>query len=566
VTQSRTRRRLPFKLTAAVAVTYVGLVLALWVPFGPRNGMSYETTFIWKSEQGSFLNGLFFGDPLRAFTPVFYHIGYLLSYAFGVPGGFLGVQISYAVLWWARGMLSFLILERLLTDHALFSYLFGALVIAHASDNALNWVGQMNQFGFMVWMLLSFYFLLRGLQASTPAKTALLVGLACGACFLSIFSYESPLFIILAVPVLLGSVSGGIKRNRAMLLAYYVVPVGFVMLNLRRYGRGGRSIYQESVLRGDWGVTPLIHDLAFNIAASLKFWRWGVFLPSSVPVVAICAAAAIVFCLGAAYVGAFDRVPSVFPVRRQLAGLLAAGLVLLILSFPAYLLLNSATSLWRTQFLSGIGAALVLASLAGLASTILPDGKARLFWLLAVGGIVCFFGARAAYATGSFHHQAWERHRQAIAQVLAVAPRVKPASVIVLVGVPRSAPPFGHNMWFDVALRLAYPHVPIAGVYFWEDGEASPGANMVVDGGDWRQTREGFPTMLSRADFAHTIIIRFDEGGTPRLLLHVPPFVTRGPAAVQRYDPTAVILDGPPDPIALRRYRPIPGTMAQNSD
>lgn len=527
--------------------------------------MPYETQFLWKSEQGPFLNGLFFADPLRAFTAVFYHVGYLLSYALGVPGGFLGLQISYAALWWARGILSFLIVQRLLSDGALFGYLIGALVIAHASDTALNWVGQLNQFGFMVWMLLSFYFLLRGLHARNRGKRVLLVGLACGACFLCIFSYESPLFIILVMPVLFGSVSGGLRRNRAVLAAYYLVPVGFVMLNLRRYGAGGHSSYQESVLRDDWGVTSLVSDLVFNMSASLKFWRWGVFVPPSPAVVTISAVAAIVFVLGAASVNASMGVPSVLPRRRQLAGSLGAGLLLLILSFPAYLVLGSATSLWRTQFLSGIGAALVLASLAGLAGTTLPDGKIRFVWLLAAGGIVCVFGARAAYADGQFHFQVWERHRQAMAEVLSVAPRIKPESVIVLVGVPRSLPPFGHNMWFDVALRLAYPHVPVAGVYFWEDGKASPGANMVVDGGDWRQTQEGFPTMLSRADFSHTIIIRLDAGGTPRLLLRVPPFVTRDTAAARRYDPTAVILGGPPDPIALRRYRPIPRPAMEQS-
>jgi hypothetical protein len=552
-----------FKVLAGMSLAYLGIVLALWAPFGPRSGMPYETTFVWDSETGPLLHGLLYRDRLRAFTAVFYHVSYLLSYALGMPGSFLGYQIVYATLWWARGILSFLILDRLVPDRPLLSYLFGALVVIHASDNALNWVGQINQFGFMAWMLLSFYLLLQGLQSNNTPRSVLLVGLAAGACFLSIFSYESQLFIILATPLLLGSASGGIKRNRAMLALYYVVPCWYILLNVQRYRRGAGSSYQESVLRTDWGFAALVHDLTFNVAASVKFWDWGISLPTSphsAVVHAIFGSAAVVFCLGAVYVNAIARRRSlaILPSRRQLAWLVGAGMIVLLLSFPAYLLLNSATSLWRTQFLSGIGAALVLASLVGLAGTMLPDGKVRFVWLLATGGVVCFFGARAAYADGWFHYQVWERHRLAIAEVLAVAPRIKPESVIVLVGVPRSSPPFGHNMWFDVALRLAYPHVPVAGVYFWENGQASPGANMVVDAGGWRQTREGFSTMLSKADFSHTVVIQFDRGGAPRLLARVPPFVTSDPAAVPNYNPSAVIMGGPPDPIAIRRYRPIP--------
>jgi hypothetical protein len=493
----------------------------------------------------------------------------LLSYALGRPGDFLSFQIVYALLWWTRGVLAFLILDRLIPERPLFSYLFGALVVAHASDNTLNWIGQMNQFGFIAWMLLSFYLLLRGLQTRHARASALLVGLACGACFLSIFSYESQLFIILTTPLLLGLVSGGIRRNLVKLAFYYVIPVGYIYLNVRRY-RTGRWTYQGSVLRDAWGLGSLIHDLAFNVSASLKFWRWGIgpLDSQSVPAVLfIFVGAMVALCLGAVYLRASTPVTSlaICPSRRQLAAFLGAGFILLVLSFPAYLLLDTAASLWRTQFLSGIGAALVFASLAGLAATILPDGQARFVWLLACAGVVCLFGVRAAYVDGRFHYQVWERHRQAIAEVLTVAPRIKPDTVIVLVGIPRSTPPFGHNMWFDVALRLAYPHVPVAGVYFWEDGQASPGANMIVDSGEWRQTLDGYPTMLSKADFSHTIIMQFDPGGAGRVLARVPPFVTSDPAALRRYNPSAVVLEGPPDPIAIRRYRPIPNAAMNKS-
>ena len=50
----------------------------------------------------------------------------------------------------------------------------GALVVVHASDGALQWVGQMNQFGFIFWMLLALYVLTFAVDASSPVAAVLL--------------------------------------------------------------------------------------------------------------------------------------------------------------------------------------------------------------------------------------------------------------------------------------------------------------------------------------------------------------------------------------------------------
>ena len=56
----------------------------------------------------------------------------------------------------------------------------GALVVVHASDGALQWVGQMNQFGFIFWMLLAFYALTFAADASSPVAVVLLAMVALG--------------------------------------------------------------------------------------------------------------------------------------------------------------------------------------------------------------------------------------------------------------------------------------------------------------------------------------------------------------------------------------------------
>jgi hypothetical protein len=37
-------------------------------------------------------------------------------------------------------------------------------------------------------------------------------------------------------------------------------------------------------------------------------------------------------------------------------------------------------------------------------------------------------------------------------------------------------------MWLDMALRLMYPGIPVAGTYFYEDGTPAPGASLEAEG------------------------------------------------------------------------------------
>jgi hypothetical protein len=73
----------------ALIGSYAAFVLAMWVPFGPFNGMSYETGFALQSETSPLLNGFLFGDPLRVHTNFFYHLAYLFSKVIGLHGSWL---------------------------------------------------------------------------------------------------------------------------------------------------------------------------------------------------------------------------------------------------------------------------------------------------------------------------------------------------------------------------------------------------------------------------------------------------------------------------------------------
>src|SRR5262249_19079228 len=99
-------------------MTFLSLVLLMWLPYTMRSGFNSETAFPYMSETSSFWGGFLYRvDPLRIFTNFFYHIAYILSEVMGVRGSFMPYQIVHAVLWFARGFLTFQILRKFIPSH-----------------------------------------------------------------------------------------------------------------------------------------------------------------------------------------------------------------------------------------------------------------------------------------------------------------------------------------------------------------------------------------------------------------------------------------------------------------
>jgi hypothetical protein len=330
----------------------------------------------------------------------------------------------------------------------------------------------------------------------------------------------------------------------------------FTYLN---YVRVAGQSYQESVMRKSWSVASVASDWLFSIRSSLAFWNWaqtGWKYPAT-PAYILSAIAVVVFAAGWVAViwlsGGFKRPNPCAPRIRSCWMLLAAGVTALVLSFPVYLLLDSARSLWRTQFLSGIGFGLVAAALLGLLSW-LPIGRfGRMAVTIAAGSAIVAYGSVSAIQKGGYHRWVWERHRTAVLEVLRIAPDLQPYTVVVLTNVPKNADPFGHDLWFDMALRLVYPGIPVAGIYYYEDGSPAPGDNITAEGKNWL-TRDGFGHMFPNTFLSRTLVVRYDASGTGKLVESLPAFVCKGPCDASQYNPAAAIITGPVAPVTARRY------------
>jgi hypothetical protein len=186
-----------------------------------------------------------------------------------------------------------------------------------------------------------------------------------------------------------------------------------------------------------------------------------------------------------------------------------------VLSFPAYLILESARSLWRTQILSSFGAGIILAAAIGLFASYSSSLWIRISLITALGGLVIGYGSFSAVKKAAFHEWAWERQRLAMAEVLEIAPRLKPQTRVILTDVPKDNDPFlEDNMWFEMALHLAYPGTQVSGRYFYDDGAS---------------------VQQSRSDA--TLLLHYQKDGR-----------------VSIADGQARIDSGPPSPLAIRRY------------
>jgi hypothetical protein len=204
--------------------------------------------------------------------------------------------------------------------------------------------------------------------------------------------------------------------------------------------------------------------------------------------------------------------------------------------------------------LSGVGSGVALAAGAALVARGFPRERARAAAFLIAGAVVVYFGSLSALEKGAFHRFIWERHRAVMTGILRVAPGVRAGTVIALVNVPKDDDPFGHNMWFDLAVRLIYPGIPVAGIYFYADESPSPGDNMTGFGGWWRWDGTGFPPALRESPVARTVVVEYGPRGRETLAPALPAFVCRAPCAVGSYDPASAIT-GPVSPRAARRYR-----------
>jgi len=555
--------RADYRLYAAATAAFTVLVISMWAWYGLHSGMGYETHFPLHSESTD--RGWHFGMDMRRFTSMFYHLAYLISSWAGHAGSYVPYQIVYAVLWVLRGLLVFQIVRMLGDRRGGAALLAGAFTIVHGADTSLNWVGQLNQAGFIFWMLLAFVVLLMALELQNRLLIAIpLAVLATQFARICIYSYESPLPLIFGFPLLALSLFLGWSWRKALLLGvFYSLPLQYCWRWLSIYlNRNSEASYQFSVLRQDWGIGSILSDWALNVWHSLAFWQWprvSSTVDSSLSLVIT--AWSLIACgtLLAAFLWTrrTRRNTSEHDGSGLELRLMSLGLAMVVLSFPAYLLLETATSSWRTQLLSGAGAGIAWSSALTLLS--------RRSWrreraggatasLITVAIVVA--GVWAGQVSALKHRLQWEQHRTIVASMLAIAPRIPDGTLLLLVNRQPGPLVFGENVWWDYAVRLAYPNRKVSGVYFDAPGKTAPGARLRMSG-TTVQLHADIDLAFSTATLSRALVFEWLPGDKLAVAPDLPEWLTVEPRARTDYRPRALIGPWPPDERAVRRFGPI---------
>jgi len=548
------------------AVTYFLILLCVWGMFSTTSGLPWETYFTVYSESSPGWRGFFYSsDLMRAYNATFFHIAYLLGEATGMRGSFIPYQIVYAALWWSRSLLIFLIVRRLVPDSGVLPFSIGALALLHSSDTLVQWIGQMHQFGYFVWLLLALYMLVLAFQQTSAGRAVSYVMLACIFEQLCLWTYEGPLFIVLAAPMVFIVLfqPQSLKRVAALCAIWYAAPAVYLWLTFERYLHSGGHTYQEGLLRTTFTPGAILSDWVFNVRYSLSFWAW-----ESVEshlyhsqVLMLTAGATLTFMVAGLWFARTEnrRWIQPTPLRdKPLLQLLGAGIIFLFLSFPAHLLLAAARTPRRTQLLSSIAAAIVLGTTASILAGVMRRDRWRPVLAILFVVPIVWIGATRTLERGGALRRDWNINLQGMQQLLRAAPVVRDGTIVVMTNVPRQADPFfAYAFWFNLALRLAYPQTTIAGVYYYDDNTPAPADNLVLRGDRWEYTGEGIAPMITSSPVNQTLVIEFDQSGTAKTLLKIPEFICHDECAGDAYDPHSRIVARPPAPEALRRYGPL---------
>ena len=556
--------------TLAVVFGCLLIVGGLWGFYGIHNGFGTETLLIYLSDTRPGFDGFFYPDPARPFTSVFYHLSFVLGSLFGSPGSFVPYQLMYGLLWMLRGLLTYMIVSRLMPGRPALAMFSGLFALLHTADGSLNWVGQLNQFGFIFFMLLSFLLLLIALDARRlPVAALAALGAACAA-YLAIFSYESPLPVMAAFPVAVAMLRRDAKVSRLLWISsIYLIPLGvFVTEYIDRYlsiARAGAATYQMSVSRHDYSWAALVDDLGVHLKNALVFWNWpiSIYYAANLQNYVIASIPALIGTglITTRAMVSESRSATPFRLDRQIVVFVLVACGLLVASYLVVLLLGDNRNLWRTEFLPGFAAASIMAALLYLALHFVPGRSLRILaaapLIIIVGVFATFAGVNSALSNGAV----WQNQRALMSSIVSNIPDVADGTLFVIRNVSRQADPFGYSEYLDLALHLAYPGRKITGLYYFGDSAMAPGGtNVDLTSGGFRiqpHSHLRYPTQPTTIQ--HVAVFDYDPStGGANPVIAGPVIVGPAHVSLAQYDFCAAITGSRAAGVALQRYGPIP--------
>jgi hypothetical protein len=353
--------------------------------------------------------------------------------ALGLPHTLWGYFLVHVTYIWLAGCTCFALVRRLAPARYGVAAMAGAFTIAWAPLDwvRLNAVGLVGYAGFTFFALLTVLLLLEAYRRGSLA----LFGLAAVLGFINVRGFEGTLPLLAAAPFLLVRPGEDRRRLAGWALAWecaLAVPAWFVVRPL--LFPSTEVLYQTQAL----GLDPIPSHVFVRVLALMRFHLdplLGTPLRElQVPAVPLAVGAFLVTLLATR---ASDSSWGGGSSRRGSAALLGLGLAAATAAYLPFALSPTLVTPVRTQFLSGPGIGLGLASLLSLGAGLVPAAWRRPLaallgsWIVAVGT-----GRIVAMQADWKSRNLYPAQRASLVSLMRVAPRLKPHTLVLLADRP----------------------------------------------------------------------------------------------------------------------------------
>ncbi len=540
-----------------IALLLLGIVSLIWLPFNFKLGVVLEP---W-----GLVNDFDIGEPLfwgiNASRPLTW-LGWQLAY-FLTPDSFIGANFVMLVLWWAKAVLVYLIVRRLLPSTVL---AFGVAVLytVYPADYALLWMSGINQHQGVFFFLLATYSLLRLWDSHQLYSQLVWGGVMALSIFISLGTYEVGYPLIYTAPILLlWLIDGRFPRRFWKIVGvWYLVAI---VITIPQFGVITGSIEQSTGYyvglldtgekEGSFILAAMQSTLNMFIRHFITAWQeafqhWQNFLQSGHSNLFIASiGAGVLATLATLWFWRSDEGLERYNWRRQFL-ILAAGLVIMVLGFAAFLPSSLRDTHTRTYYYNSLGSALVILFVLLTLARVLPFR--RVFVALTLGMLVTLGMARDLEEHRYRVELSRQQHRLLSATVEEIG-ALSPQATVVLLAEPaddlhlQTGYIDGFNVYgmgLDYLYRLATTNNT------WDDsrrgcihllGDERLQCNFTPDGlRFYHNDTELIP-------YDRLVVLRFLGAGRVRLLDALPDGLLPESAPIDTYNPYALIdPDAPP--------------------
>lgn len=426
---------------AAFGLGIIGILL--WLPFGFNVGGTVEEWLELHRYYQSPAEMLALNASFRPLVPLPYLIGYTLT-----PYSFVGLNLLYLALIWAKGCFSWLLLRRL-SGHAALSFAAAALVMVYPADSGIIGLRTISiQMSLLAFLAALYYFL-----KAFDHPRAIYFAAMLSAQLICLLIYEAAYPLILLSPLLLAWLDGKISRRiLRMTLLWYLIPlltgIGLLLtLNTGAESRQGQIFSLGEAFLADAARHTgrlYLHNLLTGWIDAARRVRVGEIGDLLIGLIGGGIGGLICWSLWEDW------------SRLRLRGLLWIGLVAMFAAFAVYLPTSLRAESWRVFLFVAAGAALSILVALMLLLKRFPN-RQRLFFATAAALLISLGAAHTLFLHRDFVERAL-RQQAILAQILGAAPEIDDPAVMLLTDDTLRIIPniFVDSLRLEWALRVLY--------------------------------------------------------------------------------------------------------------